>query len=39
MMDGYAYGKEGGLLKCIDLKTGERKWKEGRYGKGQILLL
>lgn len=36
---GYAYGNDGGLLTCIDLKTGERKWKEGRYGKGQILLL
>jgi outer membrane protein assembly factor BamB len=37
--DGYAYGNDGGLLTCIDLKTGERKWKGGRYGKGQILLL
>jgi hypothetical protein len=36
---GYAYGNDGGLLTCIDLKTGERKWKGGRYGKGQILLL
>ena len=36
---GYAYGNDGGFLTCIDLKTGERKWKGGRYGKGQILLL
>jgi outer membrane protein assembly factor BamB len=36
---GYAYGNDGGLLACIDLKTGERKWKGGHYGKGQILLL
>jgi outer membrane protein assembly factor BamB len=36
---GFAYGNPGGLLACIDLKTGERKWKGGRYGKGQILLL
>ena len=36
---GYAYGNDGGLLTCIDLKTGERKWKGGHYGKGQILLL
>jgi outer membrane protein assembly factor BamB len=36
---GYAYGNDGGLLTCIDLKTGERKWKGGRYGKGQMLLL
>jgi hypothetical protein len=36
---GYGYGNDGGLLACIDLKTGERKWKDGHYGKGQILLL
>jgi outer membrane protein assembly factor BamB len=36
---GYAYGNDGGLLTCIDLQMGERKWKGGRYGKGQILLL
>jgi len=24
---------------CVDLKNGERKWKGGRYGKGQVLLL
>jgi outer membrane protein assembly factor BamB len=36
---GYAYGNDGGFLTCIDLQTGERKWKGGRYGKGQILLL
>jgi outer membrane protein assembly factor BamB len=36
---GYAYGNDGGMLTCIDLQTGERKWKGGRYGKGQILLL
>jgi len=37
--NGYAYGNDGSLLTCIDLKTGKRQWKEGRYGKGQILLL
>jgi outer membrane protein assembly factor BamB len=36
---GYAYGNDNGLLTCIDLKNGKRKWKGGRYGKGQILLL
>ncbi len=36
---GYAFGVDGGLFTCIDLKTGERKWKGGRYGKGQTLLL
>ncbi|HLH56006.1 MAG TPA: PQQ-binding-like beta-propeller repeat protein [Verrucomicrobiae bacterium] len=37
--DKYAYGNDGGILTCIDLQTGERKWKDGHYGKGQILLL
>lgn len=36
---GYAYGFDGGIFACIDLKTGERRWKGGRYGKGQVLLL
>ncbi len=36
---GYAYGTDGGIFTCIDLKTGDRKWKGGRYGKGQTLLL
>jgi outer membrane protein assembly factor BamB len=36
---GYAYGNDSGLLTCIDLSNGQRQWKGGRYGKGQILLL
>jgi outer membrane protein assembly factor BamB len=36
---GHAYGNDAGLWTCIDLKTGERKWKGGRYGKGQAVLL
>src|SRR6185503_11684396 len=36
---GYAYGIDGGIFTCVDLKTGERKWKGGRYGKGQAVLL
>ena len=36
---GFAYGNDAGIWTCIDLKTGERKWKGGRYGKGQALLL
>jgi outer membrane protein assembly factor BamB len=37
--EGYAFGFDGSILSCIDLKTGERKWKGGRYGHGQMLLL
>jgi len=37
--DGFAYGLDDGILACIELATGERKWKEGRYGHGQVLLI
>jgi outer membrane protein assembly factor BamB len=37
--DGHAYGFDGGILSCIDLKYGRRKWKGGRYGHGQMVLL
>jgi len=36
--DGYLYGMDDGVMACLDAKTGERKWKGGRYGHGQILL-
>jgi outer membrane protein assembly factor BamB len=37
--DGYAYGLDEGKMICIDLKSGKRLWKGGRYGYGQNLLL
>ena len=37
--DGHAFGFDGGILGCIDVADGERKWKGGRYGYGQLLLL
>ncbi|MBL8854300.1 MAG: PQQ-like beta-propeller repeat protein [Planctomycetaceae bacterium] len=36
---GYAYGFDGAVFACVDLKDGQRRWKQGRYGKGQVLLL
>jgi outer membrane protein assembly factor BamB len=36
---GYAYGFDGTILSCIDLSDGARKWKGGRYGNGQLVLL
>lgn len=36
---GYLYGIDGSMFSCLDLKTGTRAWKDGRYGKGQALLL
>ena len=36
---GHAFGFDGTILSCINLEDGERKWKGGRYGAGQMLLL
>ena len=36
---GHAYGFDGTILSCIDLADGTRKWKGGRYGGGQLILL
>jgi outer membrane protein assembly factor BamB len=36
--NGYIYGLDEGILVCLDVNTGERKWKDGRYGYGQIIL-
>ena len=35
---GYLYGLDNGILVCLDSKTGERAWKRGRYGHGQLIL-
>ncbi len=37
--DGHAFGFDGSILACIDLEDGEREWKGGRYGHGQLVLL
>lgn len=37
--EGHAYGFDGAILSCIGLSDGKRKWKGGRYGHGQMLLL
>jgi len=37
--NGHAYGFDGPILACIDVEDGERKWKGGRYGRGQFVLL
>jgi outer membrane protein assembly factor BamB len=36
---GHAYGFDGSILAAIDLDTGTRVWKGGRYGNGQLVLL
>jgi len=37
--EGHAFGFDGRILACIDLEDGKRKWKGGRYGNGQLVLL
>ena len=36
--NGYLYGLDDGILVAVDAATGDRAWKRGRYGHGQILL-
>ncbi|MEP7308673.1 MAG: PQQ-binding-like beta-propeller repeat protein [Acidobacteriota bacterium] len=36
---GHAYGFDGSILASIGLEDGKRKWKGGRYGNGQLVLL
>jgi len=35
---GHAYALSDERLQCVDLATGERVWREGKYGHGQILI-
>lgn len=36
--DGYVYGLDAGILACVDAENGDRMWKGGRYGHGQLLI-
>jgi len=36
---GLVYGLDDGVLTCLDPATGERRWKGGRFGHGQMLLV
>ncbi len=36
---GFLYGLDDGILVCLDPESGERRWKRGRYGHGQIMLV
>lgn len=37
--EGHCYGFDRNILCCLDALTGQRKWKDGRHGFGQVLLL
>jgi len=36
--EGHLYGLDDAILACVNVATGEQKWKGGRYGYGQLLL-
>lgn len=36
---GYVYGLDDGIMACLDAETGDFKWKDGKYGHGQVLLV
>lgn len=38
-LNGNLYGVDNNILACIDLETGAKKWKDGRYGNGELLVL
>jgi outer membrane protein assembly factor BamB len=38
LSDGYVYGLDENILACVDVATGDLKWKGGRYGYGQVML-
>ena len=37
--NGHIYGFDVAMFCCIDATSGDRSWKEGRYGRGQEMLL
>ena len=36
--EGHIYGLDDGIFACISQEDGRRKWKDGRFGHGQILM-
>jgi len=36
--EAHIYGLDDGIFACIDQEDGRRKWKDGRFGHGQILM-
>jgi outer membrane protein assembly factor BamB len=37
VLEEHAFGLSNGILECVDLETGKKRWKLGRFGHGQIL--
>ncbi len=36
--EGHVYGLDEGMLTCVDVQTGQQKWKARGYGYGQVVL-
>ena len=36
---GFIYGLDDGIMVCMDASNGQQKWKQGRYGHGQEILV
>lgn len=39
VLDGFAYALSDGILECVEVESGKRMWKRGRYRQGQLLLV
>lgn len=39
LRNGFLYGLDEGILACLDVETGKRKWREGRYRYGEIVMV
>lgn len=39
LRDGCVFGLDDGMFACVDLRDGSQRWKEGRHGHGQGLLV
>jgi hypothetical protein len=39
LYEGFVYGLDDGILVCLDPETGKLRWKRGRYGHGQLILV
>ncbi|MAV34513.1 MAG: hypothetical protein CMJ59_03560 [Planctomycetaceae bacterium] len=37
LFEGHVYALSDGVLECVDISSGRRQWKRGRFGHGQLL--
>ena len=37
VIDDHVYALSDGILECVELESGQRRWKKGRYNHGQVL--